>query len=120
MVDCRHFSGYKPCGRSDVCDQNCPQLDIPRVRILVVHLEALGAVLRSTALLPSIKRKFPSSHITWVTKRPGQDLLMQNPLVDRVLALDHETLPTLEALSFDIGFSVDKSLSACALIQQAK
>jgi heptosyltransferase II len=102
-----------------VCDQGCTHLDIPRTRIVMVHLEALGAVLRSTALLPAIKRKFPSSHITWVTKAPAHNLLQNNPLVDRILNLDAEGVLALELLEFDIGFCLDKSLAACGLVQKA-
>src|SRR5512135_2445649 len=98
MIDCRHFSGYKPCSRNDTCDSNCPHFSIGLPRILIIHLEALGAVLRATCILPAIKMKFPRSHITWVTKAPAQHLLANNPLLDRVLTTHGDDLLALSAL----------------------
>ncbi len=117
---CRYFSGYKPCGRNETCDSFCPSRDIPKNRILVVHLEALGAVLRGTSLLPAIKRKFPSSHITWVTQKPAHDLLKNNSLIDRLLTTERDDLLTLSALEFDFGFVVDKSLKAMGVLSQTQ
>src|SRR5687767_8165048 len=99
-IHCRHFSGYKPCGLSEVCDSLCPSRDIPQTRLLVIHLEALGAVLRATCILPAIKRKFPGSHITWVTHKPAQDLLRNNPYIDRILTTDDPW--SIKALQFDV------------------
>ncbi len=115
-VQCRHFNGYKPCGLSTQCDSLCPRRDIPQVRLLVVHLEALGAVLRATSLLPAIKRKFPSSHITWCTQKPADQFFENNRLVDRVITSDAEGLLKLKALEFDVAFCIDKSLKASGVL----
>ena len=87
------------------------------VNILIISLEALGAVLRTTCLLEPIKRKFPQSHITWVTLPGAHHLLGQNPLIDRVIKLQAETVPLLQYLKFDLLFAVDKSLQAGALAE---
>lgn len=84
----------------------------------MVHLEALGAVLRSTALLPAIRRKFPNAHLTWVTQKPAQQLLMNNPYIDRVLTTTPDDLLQLSALEFDIGLVVDKGLKAAGVLKQ--
>jgi heptosyltransferase-2 len=118
MTDCRHFNGYKPCGKSEICDSLCPSLNIPQTRILLIHLEALGAVLRTTSLLPAIKRKFPNSHITWVTQKPAELLLKGNPLLDRVLTTSADDLLALSCLEFDIAFTLDKSLKAGGVLKQ--
>jgi heptosyltransferase II len=118
VTQCRHFSGYKPCGKNAVCDSSCSSKDIPQTRILVVHLEALGAVLRSTSLLIPLKRKFPSSHITWVTKKPAQSLLENNPYIDQVLTIDTEDLLRLSTFDFDFGFCIDKSQVASGIMKQ--
>ena len=115
-IHCRYFDGYKPCARSSRCDQLCPSRVIPQVRILIVHLEALGAVLRATSLLPAIKRKFPSSHITWVTQKPADAFFENVSLVDRVLTSDHDSLLKLKALEFDIAMCLDKSLKASGVL----
>lgn len=116
-IFCRHFNGYKPCGLHDRCDRDCPKRDIPAVRICLVHLAAVGAVLRSTSLLPAIKRKYPSSHITWITQAPADRLLKTHPLIDRVYDLSFDSLLEIEGREFEIGFVVDKSLKAAGVLE---
>jgi heptosyltransferase-2 len=118
MLDCRNFNGYKPCGKSAICDSLCPHLNIPAARVLIVHLEALGAVLRSTALLPAIRRKFPGAHITWVTQKPAEQLLLNNPYIDRVLTTTTDDLLQLSALEFDVAYAVDKGLKTAGVLRQ--
>ena len=115
--DCRFFNGYKPCGKSPVCDANCSSRNIPRTRLLIIHLGAMGAVVRSTALLAAIHRKFPAAHLTWVTQAPMHLLLMNHPLIDRVLTTSLEDQLALRALEFDAAFVVDKSLAASGLLR---
>lgn len=88
--------------------------------ILVIHLEALGAVLRATSILPAIKRKYPDSHVTWVTQAPAEKLLQHNPFVDRVLTTRPEDLLIIAALEFDLALVVDKSLKACGVLAQTR
>lgn len=120
VTDCRYFNGYKPCGKSETCDTRCSHLNIPSTRILVVHLEALGAVLRSTALLPAIRRKFPGCHITWVTQKPADQLLLHNPMVDRVLTTSNEDLLALSVLEFDVAFSIDKGMKSAGILKKTR
>src|SRR4051812_34465650 len=120
MTDCRHFNGYKPCGKSEICDALCPSLSVPTSRILLIHLEAIGAVVRSTALLPAIRRKFPGCHLTWVTQKPCDQLLKHNPYVDRVLTTTQDDLLQLSALEFDVALVIDKSLKAAGVLKQTQ
>lgn len=116
QVDCRYFNGYKPCGRSEECTAACEKKEPVGTRVLLIHLGALGAVVRSTALLPAIRRRYPQSHITWVTDRPADRLLTGHPLVDRVVVNDHDGLLELRAMSFDVALVVDKSLRASGIL----
>lgn len=117
-TQCRHFTGYKPCGKSTVCSRAaCGFYESVQARVLIVHLEALGAVLRSTSLLPAIRRKYPRAKITWVTKAPAQHLLSG---VDRVLTTSAEDLLALRALEFDVSFVIDKSLTAAGVLETCK
>lgn len=120
ILDCRHFNGYKPCGKSATCDDSCPHKDIVRTRLLIVHLGALGAVVRSTSLLKAMKRKFPASHLTWVTDAPAHKLLQGHPAIDRVLTTGEADLLSLGALEFDAAFVVDKSLKASGVLARTK
>lgn len=115
QINCRYMNGYKPCGKSAECSAQCPSLDLVTSRVLIVHLEAMGAVVRSTSLLPAIKRKFPRSHVTWVTKSPMDQILKGLKLVDRVLTTSAEDQLVLSSLEFDVGFVIDKSLVAVGL-----
>ncbi len=120
ITGCRFFNGYKPCGKNEICDSLCPSMSVAKERILIVHLEALGAVVRSTSLLTSIKRKYPDSHVTWVTQKPSDQLLKGNPLIDRVLTTDRDDLLALGALQFDVALCVDKSLKAAGVLASTK
>lgn len=120
ITDCRHFNGYKPCGKSEICDALCPHLSVPTTRVLIIHLEALGAVLRSTALLAAIKRKFPGCHLTWVTQKPGEQLLQNNPLIDKVMTTSSDDLLALSALEFDVALVIDKGLKAAGVLKQTR
>ncbi len=123
-TSCRHFNGYRPCGivssQSVDCSRDCnayaESVAFSGSRILIVHLGALGAVMRSTALLPAIKRKYPRSHITWVTDKPGDLILKFNPFVDRILTTTLQDLLKLKALSFNVAMLIDKSLEATGIL----
>ncbi|MEY4632199.1 MAG: hypothetical protein RIQ81_2319 [Pseudomonadota bacterium] len=115
-TDCRHFTGYKPCRFKRPCD-GCGDYAPVRNRVAVLSLEALGAVLRSTCLLPAIKREWPDCHITWITLPNARALLENNPLIDRLIVVDSVTQAVLSHLEFDFLFAVDKSLEAGALAE---
>lgn len=120
-TSCRYFNGYKPCGKSTDCERTrCASFTTVHERILIVHLEALGAVLRSTSLLPAIRRKYPRAHITWITKAPAHHLLKGVNGIDRVLTTSPEDVLALSALDFDLAFVIDKSLTAAGLLRQTR
>lgn len=86
--------------------------------ILIVHLGALGAVVRSTSLLKAIKRKYPGAMITWVTDAPAHHLLKNHPGIDRVLTTQESDLLQLSALQFEVALVIDKSLKAAGVVQR--
>ncbi|MGZ3744705.1 MAG: glycosyltransferase family 9 protein [Pseudobdellovibrionaceae bacterium] len=85
-----------------------------------MHLGAIGAVVRTTSILKAMKRKYPGSHITWVTDTPSDQLLRNHPLVDRVLTTRTEDLLGLSVLKFDVTFMIDKSLKAAGVLRQTQ
>jgi ADP-heptose:LPS heptosyltransferase len=115
--DCRFFTGYKPCAHKRPCS-NCPFYEVAPQRIAVLSLEAMGAVLRATCLLPAILRRYPKAHITWITLPQCQPLLAENPLIHRTIAVHANTAALLRHLKFDVLYAVDKSLEAGALAEQ--
>ncbi|MGZ5280429.1 MAG: glycosyltransferase family 9 protein [Pseudobdellovibrionaceae bacterium] len=120
QTQCRHFNGYKPCGKNTECSIQCPHLDRVEDSVLIVHLGALGAVVRSTAMLGEIRKKYPRSVVTWVTDKPADQILRNHPLIDRVLTSGADDLLLLKALKFEAAFVVDKSLKAAAILETAR
>lgn len=122
-TDCRHFPGNKPCKPAKTegkkCD-DCNYYDPVKFRILIIKLDAIGDVLRTTSILPALKRKYPGSHITWVTKRNAAELFSNNPLVDELyLFEDDATVPRLTVEKFDLLIHPDASPASCALASLA-
>lgn len=109
--DCLWFSGYKPCKFKRTCEA-CPYYTRPEKRIAIVSLEAMGAVLRSTCLLPPLLRKYPSAHVTWITLPMNESLLRHNPFIHKIFFIEPKSVFALLKLKFDILYVVDKSTEA--------
>ncbi|MGE0632617.1 MAG: glycosyltransferase family 9 protein [Pseudobdellovibrionaceae bacterium] len=120
QTNCRHFNGYKPCGKAQNCNSLCGHFDEIQNSLLIVHLGALGAVIRSTALLAPIKRKFPKSKITWVTDAPAHHLLKDHPLIDKVLTTSMEDMLSLSCYEFEAAFVIDKGAKAVGVLKQTR
>ena len=112
--DCRFFTGYSPCRFHRPCP-GCPHYAPVQQDILLINLDALGDVLRTTALLPAVHRALPGARLTWLTRPRAVALLQGNPLIDRVLALGDEAVIELGQRRFDLLLNVDKSRVAGAL-----
>ncbi|NUP88564.1 MAG: glycosyltransferase family 9 protein [Candidatus Sumerlaeia bacterium] len=115
--DCRHYSGYKPCGVNPVC-QGCDHYDPAGQRILVIKLAAMGDVLRTTPILPALRREYPRAHITWLTRPESRGLLRCNPHLDRLLVWGLDATLILEAIPFDLVLNFEKDLAALALAER--
>ena len=117
--DCRFFDGYRPCRFRRPCE-DCPHYERPEHRVLIVNLDALGDVIRTTALLAPLHRALPGAHVTWITDPRAVPLLDHVAGVDRVLPLADWTGPLLRTLRFDLVLGVDKSLRGGSLTMQAR
>jgi len=116
IPDCKRFTGYKPCFPGTRCYQECADpLPIGK-RILIVNLDAMGNVLVTTSILPALKRKYPRSHISWITLKNARPLLENNPLLDRVYVWEPEAWMVLGQIQFDLVLNVDKSARSCAFV----
>ncbi len=117
---CKHFNGYKPCFPDTRCYEECVDFDPIGTKILIVNLDAMGNVLVTTSILPAIKRKFPQSHVTWITLKNAAPLLQNNPYIDRVYLWEPESWLILQHLSFDVVMNADKSQRSCAFTMSVK
>ena len=119
--DCVHFRGDKPCRFKRFCE-GCPHFEpfSGRTKVLLLKCRAQGDVLRTTALLAGIKRKYPKSFITWLTDEESVDLLVNNSFVDRVLPYGLETVLPLTAQSYDVLISLDKEPGITSLATKVR
>jgi len=113
-IDCKKFTGYKPCRPGVVCS-GCREALRRGKKVLIINLDALGAVLMTTALLPAVKRRDPVSTVHWVTLPAAMPLLANNPFIDRVWPYDFETVSVLQNIRYHRVYSIDKSYRSDAL-----
>lgn len=122
--DCRFFDGSRPCAQNKQEASECPDcISYSRYkeRILIIKLEAIGDVLRTTCILPKIKEKFPLSFVAWVTKPESTELISSNPGIDRVFDYnDIWSFNRLQLEEWDYVFNFDNSCSAAALTSLVK
>ena len=120
--DCRFLLGDRPCvwhkrnGALCTCDHYEPVEE----RLLIVKLDAMGDVLRSTALLPTLHGEHPRAAITWITRKESVPLLGRNPYVTEVLELGPEALAHLQTRTFDRVINLDASKTSAALATAAR
>jgi heptosyltransferase-2 len=122
-TDCRHFRADRPCTphkQTGVTCPECPTYDPVGTRLLIVKLAADGDVLRTTSILPSLRRRFPGAHLTWLTESSAEPLLRHHPLIDRIWASPERCLPQLLAQDFDLVINPDCDAKSCALAALAK
>jgi len=121
-LNCRHFPGDRPClfhKRDQTVCRSCSHFEEVGERILIVKLDALGDVLRTTCLLPSLKRRSPDSHITWMTSKAAVPVLENNPYLDETLTMSAEGLARFQVESFDLVLNPDASKRSSALASLA-
>jgi heptosyltransferase-2 len=113
-LDCRHFRGEKPCRFKCGCE-GCAHYEPMGTRILIVKLDAIGDVARTTPLLQPLREKYNPCHITWLTAPAAEEMLRGNPLIDVLLPYTPESLEPLRVQTFDLVLSLDKTPRATAV-----
>lgn len=112
--DCLHFKGETPCSFRRLCD-GCPHYAPFRDKILLIKRAAMGDVLRTTALLPGLKRRYPGGSIFWAVDAESIDLLKNNPEIARIIPFTPDALPSLFVVSFDVLICLDKDSASTAV-----
>ena len=114
--DCRHFRSDVPCKLHKEhgvhCDK-CEHYDKIICKILIIKLDAPGDVLRTTCILQGLKETYPSSHITWLTRRESLSFFAHNPFVDLVLEYGTDALVHIQTELYDIVINPDASPFKC-------
>ena len=112
-LDCRNFRGDKPCRFACSCE-GCAHYAPMGKRILVVKLDAIGDVARTTTILRPLHAKYDPCHITWLVHPAAEEMLRGNPLIDVLLPYQPESLEPLRVQRFDLVLSLDKTPRATA------
>lgn len=113
-LEALQYSGYK--------DQEIDFYDPKKKKVLIIKLGEMGDVLRTTPLLLGLKKKYNDILIYWLTKPESIDLLKNNPLIDRILSYNQETILRLAYENFDIvfNFEIDTPATLLANISKAE
>lgn len=69
------------------------------MKLLVIRFSSIGDIVLTTPVLKAIKQKFPSATIHYVTKRTFNQVLKNNPTIDRLILINksiHEVMDELK------------------------
>ena len=120
--DCRYFLGDRPCvwhkQSGVVC--NCDHYEKDDEHLLIIKLDAMGDVLRTTSLLPPLQEVHPRAAITWITRKESVPLLQGNPYIAEVLELGPDAFAHLLARTFDRVINLDASKVSASLAAAAR
>lgn len=115
LTDCKYFKGYVPCIRNKEYGENCDTCNSytpTDYNILIIKLEAIGDVIRTTPILSRLSSLYPRARIYWLTSAP--DILPKDK-IDYILNFNFGSLEILKNIKFDLLLNLDKSLEACAI-----
>jgi ADP-heptose:LPS heptosyltransferase len=123
-ADCKHFPGDRPCTFNKLeglmCN-DCPHYEVTATSILIIKLDAVGDVLRTTSILHGLKAKYENSAITWVTRQAAVPLFDNNLLVDRVLAYEStEAILYCSVEEYDLVINLDTARDSAVLATRVK
>jgi heptosyltransferase-2 len=122
--DCIFFPGDKPCKPHKETGITCEDCDLYKPvsqKILIIKLDALGDVLRTTSILHALKEKYNDSFITWFTRENAKDLFIENNLVNEVLFYeDVNSTMRLGIEEYDAVINLDPSTNSASIASLAK
>ncbi len=122
-TDCRYFPGDHPCNlhkETGVLCAECEYYAQRGKRVLIVKLDALGDVLRTTSLLPSVRRAYGECYVTWITSSAAAELFIGNPMVQEVLCAESDYLAALLTREFDMVINPDTAPRSCEIATAAR
>jgi ADP-heptose:LPS heptosyltransferase len=122
-TDCRFFLGSRPCrfNKSEGAQcHSCRHYQPIGERVLIIKLDAIGDVLRTSCITPKIKEQFPGSYLVWLTREDAADLVRANPDVDEVWTYGVESLNLLGVREWDYVFSCSNDAPSAALATMAR
>lgn len=136
--DCKYFEGYKPCfankqygvfcGNCTYCEKDESitevfpaisdfaelEADRRKCKIIIVKLDAVGDVLRTTSILQSLKNKYRNSLIDWITKEKSSPVLKDNKYIENIY-FDND-LRSINKNIYDIAINLDTGKESCSIM----
>jgi len=122
-IDCAYFKGDRPCKfhkRNGVICDECDEYKPINFKILIIKLDALGDVLRTTSILPPLRKKYPDAFITWCTKSNAAQLFINNYYVDEIITFEEDAFFRINAEEYDIVINLDTSKISSSIAASAK
>ncbi len=101
--DCKYFLGDRPCvwHKTSGVLCTCDHYQKVEQRLLIIKLDAMGDVLRTTALLPALADAHSGLAITWITRKESRRLLERNAYITEVFEYGPDALLQLQTRTFD-------------------
>ena len=121
--DCMFFKGDRPCDphkEKGVKCNDCTFYQPINFKILIIKLDAVGDVLRTTSILKPLKQKFPKSYIEWCTRKNSIELFKNNPFVDEVMSFEDDATFRINAEDYELVINLDTSKLSSAIATTAK
>jgi ADP-heptose:LPS heptosyltransferase len=121
-TDCAYFKGDRPCSynkNEGIMCNNCNHYMPISFKILVIKLDAIGDVLRTTSILKPLKKKYPDCYIEWCTRQNASELFKNNLLVDEVITIEDDAFFRIKAESYDLVINLDTSKISSAIATSA-
>ena len=85
------------------------------MKILIIKLGAKGDVVRTLPILIALKKKYPDSEITWITKKESEDIVKSSPYIKEVYFT-----PINLKEKFDILYNLDIEEEATQIAKQTE
>ena len=83
--------------------------------VALIKVGALGDVVRTTSILPGLRRKYPNLRLVWITSKQATDLVQYHPEVHETMAAEDLADSGLETRSFDWVISLDDEMESCRI-----
>ena len=124
-TDCRFFKGDKPCDynkNEGITCIDCNYYKPISFKILIVKLDSIGDVLRTTSILPPLKKKYHDSYITWCTRESSKPIFNNSKFVDEVVIVEDDAFFRIKTEKYDqvINLDTSKISSSIAAMANAK
>jgi heptosyltransferase-2 len=121
-TDCANFKGDRPCSYNKnegiMCD-DCNHYMPISFKILIIKLDAIGDVLRTTSILKPLKKKYRDCYIEWCTRQNASDIFNNNSLVDEVITIENDARFRINAEEYDVAINLDTSKISSAIATTA-